>query len=539
LPSHRAIIFGTAKGDKHVSGLHRAQNFRHTVPVATEHAPATTEEAPATTTEEEQSGPAWRPLGLVAGVAALVMFALSGRYGFHRDELYYLAAGQHPAWGYDDQPPLAPLWAGLSHAIAGSWPDALQLMLLRLPATLAVAGVILLTGAIAYEFGGGRKAQLFAALTMAVAPVLVISGHLLSTTIFDILVWTALAYIFARWVRTRADKLLLLIGPVAGVGLLIKTLPLVYAFGLVVGLLVSSRAIFRRWQLWAGGAIAGLLWAPNVWWQASHGWPQVKMTAVIREDADWGGRAGLLPFQVLLLGVVAVLLWVPGLLRLLRDPSARPFRALGWAYLIVLIVVLATGGREYYPAGAYPALIASGALVLERRGLSWKVARAWLIPSAVITAALGLPIYPVAWLHATPQPAVNYDAGETVGWPGFADQVRAVYQGLPAGERATAVILAGNYGEAGALDHYGLPNVYSGHLSFWRWGPPPDSMTGPVVVVGHSSEADLHRECGSVDLAATIDNGLDLDNDEQGAQVWICRQPHRTWSRLWPGLYRM
>jgi Dolichyl-phosphate-mannose-protein mannosyltransferase len=526
-------------------------------PVAADQAPATTEHAPATT-DQEQTGPAWRPLGVVAGVTALVMFALSGRYGFHRDELYYLAAGQHPAWGYDDQPPLAPLWAGLSHAIAGSWPDALQLMLLRLPATLAVAGVILLTGAIAYEFGGGRKAQLFAALTIAVAPVLAISGHLLSTTIFDILVWTALAYIFARWVRTRADKLLLLIGPVAGVGLLIKTLPLVYAFGLVVGLLISGsprwpeeiakrspqgepggRAIFRRWQLWAGGVIAGLLWAPNVWWQASHGWPQVKMTAVIREDADWGGRAGLLPFQVLLLGIVAVLVWVPGLLRLLRDPSARPFRALGWAYLIVLIVVLATGGREYYPAGAYPALIASGAMVLERRALSWKVARAWLIPSAAATAVLGLPIYPVAWLHATPQPAVNYDAGETAGWPAFADQVRAVYQGLPDGERATAVILAGNYGEAGALDHYGLPNVYSGRLAFWRWGPPPDSLTGPVVVVGHGWEADLRRECGSVDLAATIDNGLDLDNDEQGAQVWICRQPHRTWSRLWPELYRM
>ena len=122
------------------------------------------------------------------------------------------------------------------------------------------------------------------------------------------------------------------------------------------------------------------------------------------------------------------------------------------------------------------------------------------------TAALGLPIYPVAVLHATPQPAVNYDAGETVGWPAFARQVAAVYNGLPGPERRTAVLLAGNYGEAGALDHYGptngLPPVYSGHLSYWRWGPPPADAS-PVLVVGYGwDEAELRRECTELTHAA-------------------------------------
>lgn len=476
--------------------------------------------------------PAWRPLGWVAGVAALVMFLLSGRYGFHRDELYYMVAGRHPAWGYDDQPPLAPLWAGLTESLAHSWPESLQLMLLRFPATLAVAAVIMLTGAIAFEMGGDRRAQTIAALFTAVAPVLAISGHLLSTTILDILVWTALAFVFARWIRTRQDRILLWIGPIAGIGLLIKTLPLVYAFGIVVGLLIAGpRDVFRKWQLWAGGAIAAVLWAPNVVWQASHGWPQLKMTAVIRDDADWGGRAGLIPFQILLLST-AIILWLPGLLRLLRHPDARPWRAFGWAYLIVIVVVLATGGREYYPAGAYPALIAAGSLAVSG---GWAAIRVWVSVQAVATMILGLPIYPVAWLHSTPQPAINYDAGETAGWPALADQVRRVYDGLPESHK---VILAGNYGEAGALIHYGLPNVYSGHLAFWRWGPPPDSLTGPVVVVGYS-EDDLRGECGSLELATRIDNGLHLDNDEQGTPIWICRETHRTWSQLWPELYHM
>jgi hypothetical protein len=202
----------------------------------------------------------------------------------------------------------------------------------------------------------------------------------------------------------------------------------------------------------------------------------------------------------------------------------------------VIVVVLATGGREYYPAGAYPALIAAGSMAIRA---SWPVIRVWLAVQAAVTMILGLPIYPVAWLHSTPQPAVNYDAGETAAWPAFADQVRRVYDALPEADKPTTTILASNYGEAGALIHYGLPNVYSGHLAFWRWGPPPDRLTGPVIIVGYSKEDDLRKECGSLDLATRIDNGLKLDNDEQGAHVWICRQPNRTWSQLWPELYHM
>jgi hypothetical protein len=143
-------------------------------------------------------------------------------------------------------------------------------------------------------------------------------------------------------------------------------------------------------------------------------------------------------------------------------------------------------------------------------------------------------------LHSTPQPAVNYDAGETVGWPEFARTVAAVYNGLPGPERRSAVILAGNYGEAGALDHYGpslgLPPVYSGHLAYWRWGPPPADAS-PVLVVGYGwDEAELREACGELTHAATIDNGVDLDNEEQGADVWICRAPHSSWPATWPDL---
>ena len=492
---------------------------------------------------------AWRPLTLTAGVAALVMLAFSGRYGFHRDELYYLAAGRHPDWGYDDQPPLAPLWAGLTGRVAGSWPDTLQVMLLRFPSVLAVAAIVLVTGLIAAEFGASRRAQFLATLSMAVAPVAIISGHLLSTTVFDILAWTVLAWLLARWLRAGDNRLLLLMGVVAGVALQVKSLPLVYAAALTASLIIAGpRDVFRRWQLWAAGGIALLIWAPNVWWQATHGWPQLEMTAVIREDADWGGQAGLIPFQVLLLGPAVLFVWVSGLWRLLRNPEAMRFGAFGWAYLIVVVLVVVTGGREYYPAGAYPALLASGAIALDgwlERAPGRRSTVRWAAGvSGVVTVALGLPVYPVALLHQTPQPAVNYDSGETVGWPAAVRQVAAVYQGLTEQEKATAVILAGNYGEAGAIDHYGpaygLPQVYSGHLTYWRWGPPPADRTGPVILFGYGwDEADLRAECAEVTHAAQIDNGVDLDNEEQGADVWICRGMRRTWAEVWPELRHM
>ncbi|WP_027343480.1 ArnT family glycosyltransferase [Hamadaea tsunoensis] len=494
---------------------------------------------------------AYRPVGLIATVAAVVMFVFSSRYGFHRDELYYIVAGGHPAFGYDDQPPLVPLWAGLSHLIAGSWPDVLQLMLLRLPSDLAVAGVVLLGGAFAALMGGERRAQIIAAVTMAIAPVVMISGHLLSTTIFDILAWSGFAYVVVWWVVTRIDRHLLWLGPIAGVALQVKTLLLVYALALVLGLLICGpRGVLIRWQLWVSAGVAAVIWAPNVWWQAAHGWPQVEMTAVIRSDGDFGGRVGILPSQFLMIGPVAALVLIAGLWRVLRVRDARPFRFLGWAYILVVVIVIATGGREYYPSGAFTALVGAGGIAVDgwiSRGaeaVRLSTVRTIAVISAAMTAILGLPVYPVAWLHATPEAAVNYDAGETATWPSFTAQVAAVYQGLGPGVADTAVIIAGNYGEAGALEHYGakyhLPPVYSGHLAFWRWGPPPDSRTGPVIIVSESDlAADLATSCGSWTLAGRIDNGVDLDNDEQGARIYVCRDPRRSWSQAWPGLYRM
>jgi hypothetical protein len=288
--------------------------------------------------------------------------------------------------------------------------------------------------------------------------------------------------------------------------------------------------------------IALAVWVPYLWWQTSHGWPQLDMAEAIRADEPGSGRILLLPMQIALLGAPIAAVAVAGFVRLLRNPQARPYRCLGLAFLLLLATYLVVGGQIYYPTSGAPALIASGAIATagwlvrargKARALGWWAAAGLTM---VTTIALGLPVYPASALSATPQPAVFPDSAETVGWPEFVETVAAVYESLPEPDRAGTVIFTSNYGEAGAIERYGprhgLPTPYSGHNGYWRWGPPPDQASGPVIVVGEMGAGVFG--CGSLTLAATHDNGLDLDNEEQGAPIRICRDRGGSWSRLWP-----
>jgi hypothetical protein len=495
--------------------------------------------APATT-EAPPIPYAWRPIGVTAGLLLVLLLALAGRYGYHRDELYYLAAGRRLAWGYDDQPPLAVAIARLMDELA---PDSL--LALRAPSALLAAGSVLLVAAIARELGGDRRAQVIAAVATAVAPIVVFTGHLLSTTTVDFTLGALLGWLLARWIRTRSDRLLVVAGAVTGLGLLNKaTFAVLVAMLLVAVLITGPRELVRRPALWLGAAIALAAWAPYLLWQQDHGWPQLDMADAIRADEPGGGRILLVPMQIALLGAPIVAVAVAGLVRLLRDPQARPFRCLGVAYLLLIGVYVVLGGQIYYPTSGSPALIAAGAVATagwlaggttRARAVGWWAAAGLTL---VTTIGLGLPVYPVSALAATPQPAVFPDSAETVGWPEFVETVAAVHASLPEPERAEAVIFTSNYGEAGAIERYGpengLPDPYSGHNGYWRWGPPPEGDAGPVIIVGRV-RTDLFG-CGSLRLAATHDNGLDLDNEEQGAPVHICRDIGERWSALWPRL---
>lgn len=481
---------------------------------------------------------AWRPLLAVCAALTLVLLALSTRYGYHRDELYFLAAGRRLAWGYVDQPPLTPLLARLADELAGG-----ALPVLRLPAALAAAGTVLLVALTARELGGGRGAQLLAGAATAVSAYTLIVGHMLSTSSVDLLVWTAVGFLVTRTLRSGEDRLWLAVGAVTGVGLLNKALVAFLGLALAVGLLVGAPRRLRSPWPWLGGLLALVLWAPNLWWQARHGWPQLEMAEAIRAEEPLGGRALLLPFQLLVPSPLLAPLWIAGLVRLLRSRATRSFRPLGWTYLALLGLFLAVGGQPYYPTGWCGPLLAAGAVGAE----AWLAApgRRWVLVAGVVAlsgAATGGPRVAAAARAAagrSPVALANPDALETVGWPELVDQVEAVWWGLPQADREVAVVLTRNYGEAGALEHLGspaLPPVHSGHNSYADWGEPAPSVTTAVVV--GLPESRLAQVFGRCEARGRIDNAEGVPNEERGRPLWVCREPLRPWPVLWPELRR-
>jgi hypothetical protein len=480
----------------------------------------------------------WAALAGLAVATAALLVAFAGRYGYHRDELYFLRAGRELAFGYVDQPPLTPLLAAAMDALAPG-----SLVALRLPSAVAAGVVVLLTGLIAREFGGGRAAQLLAGGCMAVSAILLAVGHLLSTTTLDLLVWTALSWLFVRALRD-GGPVWLAAGAVAGVGLENKLQPAFLLAAVVAGvLLVGPRAGLRsRWP-WLGGLVALALWAPNLVWQAAHGWPQLELASAIAAGSSGTSEPWYLfvPFQLVLVSPALVPVWITGLIRLARAPALRPWRSLAVAYGLLAVLFLVTGGKPYYLAGLFPLLLAAGAgptVSWARRGR----ARAGLLAAALglslgINSVLMLPVLPVGVLGSTPVVDINYDAGETVGWPRFADTIRSAASRVPPGE--PAAVLTGNYGEAGAVDRFApeLGPAYSGHNSYWSWGPPPEDVR-TVVAVG-LPEDRLRAWFGQVEAAGRIDNGVGVDNEEQGAQVWLARDRLVPWSQLWPQLRRL
>ncbi|OLT19485.1 hypothetical protein BJF78_10625 [Pseudonocardia sp. CNS-139] len=480
-------------------------------------------------------------LALAGAVVAGVLVAVSGRYGFHRDELYFLEAGRHLAFGYVDQPPLTPLLARAADMLFGG-----SLVGLRLAPAIAAGLVVVVAGLMARELGGGRDAQLLAAAATGVSSVLLVTGHMLSTTTFDLLAWAAVTWLLLRALRD-GGRWWLWAGLAAGIGLQNKTLVAVLLAAVGVGLLaLGPRAVLRTPWPWAAVAIMLVIWAPNLVWQAVNGWPQLALSAAIAAGSSGTSEPWyvFLPFQLLLVSPLLVPVWAIGLWRLLREPALRPYRALGAAYPLLALLFTVTGGKPYYLAGLYPLLLAAGSEPVARwvrrtapRPRAALVGLA-LVLSAAVNAVLMLPLVPVAQLADTPVVDVNYDAGETVGWPELVATVAAVHAGLPAAERATAVILTGNYGEAGAVDHLGrglgLPAAYSGHNAYADWGPPP-AGAAPVITVGYELER-LGRWFGECTEGARVDNGVNLQNDEQGARVHVCRELRRPWSETWPQL---
>ena len=472
---------------------------------------------------------------VIAAVFVAAELAVSGRYGFLQDELYFIEAGRHLAFGYVDQPPLVPLLTRMTDVLGVS-PAAIRIV----PA-LAGGAIVVIAARFAALFGAGRSGRVLAALTTACAPILLGAAHIDNTTPLELLAWAAVLLCAGTALLRDRPRWWLGAGAAAGAGLEGNNLLVLLVMGLGLGLLVAGHAgvLRTRWP-WLGAGIAAVIWAPNVIWQATHGWPQLAMASALhRQNSSMPSYLGGLPAQLTDAGLLVAPLLIAGFILLWRTPELR-FIAV--TVTLVLVYVLAwVPGKPYYAAGTLPAILAAGSVSAER----W-IARAGRLRRGLVIAAplVGLvlvlpfllPVLPVGDLHGIR----NLDRSDptlvnTVGWPQLTRAIAAQDAALIRAGQPPTSIFTGYYAEAGALDVFGaadhLPPVLSGHNAYWMWGPGQASDRTVLVVDALRQLKPYFSICR---LLTTYHAPYHVQNDWTGLQIGVCTGPEAGWRTLWP-----
>lgn len=483
----------------------------------------------------------------------------NNRYGYFRDEFDYMSCGDHLQWGYVDQPPLIPFLTHISRAVLGD-----SLRAIRFIPALASSLLVVQTAAIARELGGRRYALLLSAVCALIAPQYLSNGGLLGTNCLEPNLWMGCAYFTILAIKRVDPRYWLWFGVIAGLGLEEKYSISVFGLGIVVGLLLTEqRRVFLNKWIWLGGFAAFLIFLPNLLWNIHYEWPFVQLMHNIRAE---GRDVVLGPFdyffqQTMLVNTLSAPIWLTGLFALFFSSRLKPYRVLGWCYVVCYAVFFVLHGKNYYLAPVYPMLLAAGAVVIEsainRPGNAPRRLQ-WLKPTiAIVLLANGAYLVPVVvpvfspdhflaytktlpfrlpvMEHSHARAALPQWYADQFGWQEIVDETAVAWNRLMPSERADCGIFAQDYGQAGAIDffgrRYGLPRSLSGHQTWFLWGP--DSYSGNCMIVLDDRKEVLERYWDHVDYVGTSPpNPYAL---EQQIEVYICRgSKFGTLKDVWP-----
>jgi len=506
-------------------------------------------------TDKSRPLPQLAPALILGGVTALLhLLTAADGWDLFRDELYYLANSHHLGLGYVDHPPLIGWLTWVSRTLFGTS----QLGLRCLPA-LAAGATVFTVCRIAATLGGGVWSQLLAGAATAFAPLYILLFGYLSMNAFDLLFWALCTWILTRLFASRDQRWWLIFGLLAGLGLENKFSILFLGAGVVVGLLATRdwESLRSRW-LWLGGTVAALLFAPHLLWQAANGWPTLEFIRnATQHKIQPLSPVAFLAFQVRAMGMAAGALALAGWIFLWVGKASRAHRALAWMPVAVLTLLILQRSKPYYFAPAWSLLFAAGgaglALWTDRRG--WRLLRplvlALIVAAGVVAAPLVKPILDVegtvAYMRrvgAEPGTDERKEVGrlgqmfaDRLGWRSLAATVAEVSAGLPGEEREKACVFAQNYGQAGAIEHYGrdlaVPPVLAGHNSYALWGP--GSCTGEVMIVLDGDRDRLEAEFVSVEHAATY-ACADCMPYESSKEIWVARGLRVPLEEAWAGV---
>jgi hypothetical protein len=489
-------------------------------------------------------------LTFCAAKLLLHIFTSVRHYGYFRDELYYLDMARHLDWGSVDAAPLIAVYAKIALWMGGS------LAALRILPALAGAGLIALTMFIARELGGGRYAQFLAGLCILLCPAVLSMDSLLTMNAFEPLFWMGCIWVVARILRTGNSRLWLWFGVLAGLGLENKHSTLSFGFAVTVALLLTHhrREFAHKW-IWIAGAIAVVVFLPNLIWQIRHHFPTIEDLANVRREGKNVvlGPLAFVKEQILDLHPILLPVWVAGLIWFLRE---RRWRVLGWTFVVFFVLMEVAHAKNYYVFPIYPMLLAGGAVVIEHwlancAASTRTAARVAVVAIIVLAAIPAIPM--VTWMlpperllayqnaigfkpakmEVHHESLLNQPIADQFGWPEMAREVAAIYNSLPPEERSQTGIWAGNYGEAGAINlfgpQYGLPTAYSRHQNHWYWGPPPQVYKNLIVI--QWSLDDVRDNCTSFQAFEHYER---FGMGEENQSMYLCRGVEFDIQKIWP-----
>jgi hypothetical protein len=489
--------------------------------------------------ENDRRTDTWALVGIAASVAVIHVLT-NGRYGFHRDELQVLSDARHLDWGFVPYPPLTPVVERISMAVFG-----LSLVGLRLASVIAQAIVVVVAGLMARELGGGRLAQVAAALAVALSTLPLFEGTEFQYTTFDNLWWVLIAYFVIRLLKAEDPRWWLAIGATIGVGFQTKYTMGFFLCGVMGAvLLTSARRYLASGWFWGGMALGFAICAPNLIWQVRHGFISLHFLQHIHaRDVGQGRANGFWRDQFwICTNLVAAPLWIAGLVGYFRD---RRYRMLGWMYLIPLALFYFGKGRGYYLGGGYPMLMAMGGVVGERWvGSLSKIPRRALegvFFTGVVAWGLFMSTMILPWASSGKLMKFalenNGDLREEIGWDELVKTVAGIRDSLPKDQQRNVGVMVRNYGEQGAIEllgpAYHLPPPISGTNSAWLRGYPatPPSV---LIVLGTSRE-DADRMYTSCRVAGHNGNSLGVKNEESEdhPDILVCGGPRVPWPEFW------
>jgi hypothetical protein len=488
---------------------------------------------------------------VVAIVVALVHLATQGRYDAHRNELYFLACGWRPDFGYVDQPPLVPLIAAATQIFGES------IWLLRLPATVVGVGLVLLCAAFARLVGGRERAEFVAALAAGIAPGLMGLSSKLTTSTFEPIAWTGAAYLLTRAILNNRPRDIVSMGVVAGLAMEAKWGIAVWLVALAAGVVATpARRIVLQPQVWIGASVAIALAAPNLIWQWTHGWPFFDVILPhLESQKDYAGNPLEFMFrQAQSMNLALAPLWLAGAVAPFVLERLRSLRFLAIAFVLTCAFYGLKHGTNYYLFPVYPTMFALGAVAVE--GLwTWALA-GWLAMAFAFSAQAAPVVLPILdppallrymeFMRIKPRPIeaasvgapITHGFSDELGWRDMVKSVATVFRSLPAEDQAKAAILAANYGEAAALDVYGpaegLPTPISGHNQYWLWGP--RGHDGSVVLYVGGNLERWRPLCRSVEVAGAFGGPYVMPYENR--QIILCRGMRRPLDEMWPRLKR-